>query len=414
MYVNDDLNNRKCDDLGCDCEGANHPRDRIPVLMPQAGNTMEEGTIVAWRVKVGDCVAVGQVLCEIETDKATVEVEATHAGQLAQIVADTGAVVPVKQPIAYLASEDARAADLAFPSTAELPHPESRRVKASPMARKIAAERGIDLARVAPGSGPGGRILSTDLAGLSAKCLQPTPAKIVTPPSPTLAGAIRRPMSKMRKAIALNLQTSKQTIPHFYVKATINADPLLAFYKAQNPATGCTLNDVLLLAVGRVVGEMPAFRSRADGGGGGGGGGILEMPSADIGVAVTVPEGLVVPVVLGVHALTLPQLAAEARRVVDAARNGKLENLGKAVFTISNMGMLGVEDFAAIINPPESGILAISAIREDVIVKDGALRPGRVMSLTLSVDHRVVDGAVAAQFMNRLREILESPDTLLR
>jgi pyruvate dehydrogenase E2 component (dihydrolipoamide acetyltransferase) len=130
-------------------------------------------------------------------------------------------------------------------------------------------------------------------------------------------------------------------------------------------------------------------------------------------VAVSVADGLVVPVVMGIHGLTLAQLAAEARRVVESARNGKIENMGKGVFTISNMGMLGVEDFAAIINPPESGILAISAVREAVLVKDGAMRAGRVMSLTLSVDHRVVDGALAAQFMARLRELLESPEKLL-
>lgn len=217
----------------------------------------------------------------------------------------------------------------------------------------------------------------------------------------------RKPLSKMRKAIAVNLQTSKQTVPHFYIKQTINADPLFAFYKAQKPATGCTLNDVMLLAVGRVVGEFSGFRSRLEGNE------IIETPAANVGVAVSVPDGLVVPVVLNVHAMTLAQLAVEAKRVVESARSGKIENMGKGVFTISNMGMLGVEEFAAIINPPESGILAISGVREAVIVKDGAMRAGRVMALTLSVDHRVVDGALAAQWMGRLRDLLENPEKLL-
>ena len=214
-------------------------------------------------------------------------------------------------------------------------------------------------------------------------------------------------MSKMRKAIATNLQVSKQTVPHFYLKQTINADPLFAFYKAQKPATGCTLNDVILLAVGKTIQEFPAFRSHVEGNE------IVESPSANIGVAVSVDDGLVVPVVMAVDRHTLASLPAEAKRIVETGRKGRLENVGKGVFTISNMGMLGVEEFAAIINPPESGILAVSAVRESVIVKDGAMRAGRVMSLTLSVDHRVVDGAVAATFMGKLKERLENPQTLL-
>ena len=163
----------------------------------------------------------------------------------------------------------------------------------------------------------------------------------------------------------------------------------------------------MLLAVGKTVGEFSAFRSRIDGND------IVEHPAANIGVAVSVEDGLVVPVVLNIERLTLAQLAAESKRVVESARNGKIENMGKGVFTISNMGMLGVEDFSAIINPPESGILAISAVRESVLVKDGAIKAGRVMTMTLSVDHRVVDGALAAQFMAKLKVLLESPEQLI-
>jgi pyruvate dehydrogenase E2 component (dihydrolipoamide acetyltransferase) len=393
----------------------------IAILMPQAGNSMEEGTILQWRVKPGDRVAVGQILYEVETDKASVEVEATDAGRLARIVAPEGAVVPVKQAVAYLAESDAELeAFLAGPQSegtakkpearsqkpefaethapSEAAHPsaaartESGRVKASPAARKLAAEKGLDLARVAAGSGPGGRILTTDLAGLEQQAAAKKPDS-----------AARRPLSKMRRAIAANLQMSKQTVPHFYVRQTIDAGPLMTFYRAQKPATGCTLNDVIVLAVGKAVGEIPAFRSRIEGAE------IVEAAGAHIGVAVSVDDGLVVPVVLGVDTLSLAQLSAEARRIIEAARHGKIENLGKAVFTISNMGMLGVEEFAAIINPPESGILAVGAIREGVIVRDGAMYARRILSLTLSVDHRVVDGALAAAFMVRLKQLLESP-----
>jgi pyruvate dehydrogenase E2 component (dihydrolipoamide acetyltransferase) len=419
-------------------ESAQDPaRAPTPILMPQAGNTMEEGTIVRWHVRVGDRIKVGQIICEIETDKATVEVEATDAGRVGKIVAAEGAVVPVKHPIAYLAESDAMLAGVGeSPMSADgkkveavvaeerpvapsaeavrAARPRGGRVRASPAARKMAAAKGIDLATVGAGSGPEARILSSDLAVAQAPVKTSVSASttaessMVAPGGPqgALSGR-RRPQSKMRQAIAANLQTSKQTVPHFYVKLTIDAEPLTAFFRAQKPATGCTINDVILLAVGRVVGEFPVMRCRLEGDD------LVEMPAANIGVAVSVPEGIVVPVVLNVAAMALAQLAVEARRVVEAARGGRLENVGQAVFTISNMGMLGVEDFAAIINPPESGILAISAIREAVIAKYGVMRAGWVMSMTLSVDHRIVDGASAARFVGRLRELLESPGQLL-
>lgn len=418
-----------------ECEMRNGPAVSggkvVPVLMPQAGNTMEEGTVLKWRVKVGEAVAVGQILYDVETDKATVEVEATDAGRLARIVAPEGAVVPVKQAVAYLADNDADVdAFIAAGGVVEKPAacctkaetqnaergtlnerpvvaaPISTggRVIASPAARKLARDRGLDLASVGAGSGPGGRIITADLE----KARPAATVAKAAPAAPANNGqVVRRPMSKMRKAIAVNLQTSKQTVPHFYVKLTINAEPLFAFYKAQKPATGCTLNDVILLAVGRTVGDFPAFRSRVEGND------IVEMPAANIGVAVSVDDGLVVPVVPGVQGLTLGQLASDSKRIVEAARKGKVENMGKGVFTISNMGMLGVEEFAAIINPPESGILAIAAVRESVIVKDGAMKPARVMTMTLSVDHRVVDGALAAAFMAKLKERLEAPEMLV-
>ena len=269
------------------------------------------------------------------------------------------------------------------------------RVKASPAARRLATERGVALAAVGAGSGPDGRILSTDVARANVAA-----APVVGVGS---AGERRVPMSKMRRAIGLNLQRSKQTIPHFYVRVTINAGPLVDFYREQKPQTGCTINDVIVLAVGRAMSEFPGVRSQIVGDE------IVEFPHANIGIAVGVPDGLIVPVVLGVDALSLSQLAVEARRVVENGRNGKLENIGKGNFTISNLGMFGVEEFSAIINPPESGILAVSAAREAVIVENGTMRPGRLMTLTLSADHRLVDGVLGAKFMARLKEILEHP-----
>lgn len=404
----------------------------VPFLMPQAGNSMEEGTVVAWRVKEGDRVTVGQILLEVETDKATVEVEATDAGRIAKIIAPAGAVVPVKQPIAYLAENDADVAAFLAGSGAGSATPsakaaetsvdtsssstsvaetnsgpasmtDSGRVKASPAARKLAEEKGIDLGTLGAGSGPGGRLLSSDVQNA-----KPGAAKPATPAVRTTSGdVIRKPLSKMRKAIANNLQTSKQTVPHFYIKAVIDAAPLMAYYKSKKPTTGCTLNDVVILAVGKTVGEFAAFRSRIEGNE------IVELPSANIGVAVSVDDGLVVPVIMAVDRMDLTALAKESKRIVEAGRMGKLENVGKGVFTISNMGMLGVDEFSAIINPPESGILAVGAAKESVIVKDGALKAGRTMTITLSVDHRVVDGALAAQFLKRLKELLEAPEVLV-
>jgi pyruvate dehydrogenase E2 component (dihydrolipoamide acetyltransferase) len=393
--------------------------DVVPVVMPQVGNTMEEGTILGWKVKEGDVVEVGQILFEAETDKATVEIEATDAGRVARVVVQEGETVAIKTPVAYLADSDeaveahlsvqeaapapetpqpavaapaARAAEAA-PATVQAVAPGGR-VKASPAARRIAEARGLDLHSVGAGSGPGGRILSTDLEK----------ARSAAPASP--GQAVRKPVPKMRRAIGKALQRSKQTVPHFYMRLTIDADPLFAFYRKRKPETGCTLNDVIMLACGRAIQEFPAFRSRIDGDE------LLEYPGANIGVAVGVEDGLVVPAVLNVDRLNLAGLAVETKSVVESARKGKLQNIGHANFTISNLGMFGVEEFSAIINPPEAAILAVSAVREDVIVKDGAMRPGRVMTMSLSSDHRLIDGLLAAQFLARLRGLLEAPGQL--
>jgi pyruvate dehydrogenase E2 component (dihydrolipoamide acetyltransferase) len=408
--------------------GEGTPGNVMPILMPQAGNTMEEGMLVSWKVAEGDHIEVGQIICEIETDKATIEHESPDAGRLARILAHEDETVPVKEPIALLADNDAdveaylaargtTAGAAAAPSagatagvsaaaapvmaearvsTGPSPVTAEGRVKASPAARKIARERGLDLALVGRGSGPGGRILSADVERAKIAAVASADGK-----------PIRRPMPKMRRAIALNLQRSKQTIPHFYLRMTVNADPLFAYYRQQKPSTNCTLNDCVVLAVGRAMAEFPAVRSQIDGDE------IIEYPHANVGIAVGVEHGLVVPVVRNVETLTLAQLAAEAKRVVENARNGKLENIGQGNFTITNLGMFGIEEFSAIINPPESGILAVGAVREAVIVENGTIRPGRVMTATLSADHRIVDGLIGAKFLGRLKEILENPTEAL-
>jgi pyruvate dehydrogenase E2 component (dihydrolipoamide acetyltransferase) len=215
------------------------------------------------------------------------------------------------------------------------------------------------------------------------------------------------PLTKMRKAIANNLLYSKQNVPHFYAKTTIDAGLLFATYRKTKEAFKCSVNDFVTRACAKAIRQYPAFRSQYNATE------IIEKPSVNIGVAVGTDEGLTVPVVLDADRMNLEKLAARTRDVVESARNGKLEGMGQGIFTITNLGMFGVEEFSAIINPPESAILAVGAIREGVVVENGAMRPSRLMTVTLSVDHRVIDGVVAAQFLKTLKELLENPEQLV-
>ncbi len=393
---------------------------------------MEEGTILCWRKNEGEYVKKGEILLEIETDKANVEVEAVDSGILHKILCPEGMTVPVLTPIAVLAgpeeiagepaqagaesrsmtgertptrpveqeagSEQSPVMSAAFPvPSTEQPDDHTLRssIKVSPAARKSAQEQGVDLSTIGPGSGPGGRILSTDL-----------PRAVKDSPAASTAEPIRRPLSGMRKAIARNLVASKQNIPHFYVRLTIDAAPLDAFCRARKVEHPCSINDVLTAACARAMHEFPAFRTRIENDE------LVEYPDANIGVAVGMEEGLRVPVLMRADRLSLRQVAEATRRIIEAAKQGRVEAMGKGVLTISNLGMYGIEEFAAIINPPESALLAVGAIREAVIVKGGAIRAGRVMTITLSADHRVIDGLLAARFLNRLREVLEAPESL--
>jgi len=264
----------------------------------------------------------------------------------------------------------------------------STRVKATPRARRIMSRQRQDLSNLA-GSGPNGRILEFDVRARSAEGVQ--------------TSAYRRPFVGMRRSIARRLLLSKLTIPHFYIRQTIDASSLVDFYKSQKAKFPCSLNDFIIKAVSNVVGEFSIVRSRVDGED------IIEEPNVHIGFAVRLTDGLVVPTVMHADRLSLRELAGETRRIIDLAKEGKYENLGKSVFSVTNLGMFGVDDFIPIINPPESAILAVGAVREQAMAKQGTLYAGRALTLTLSCDHRVIDGVVAAQFLGRLKEILESP-----
>ena len=401
----------------------------IPVVMPKAGNTMEEGTIIKWNVKEGDRINKDDVIFEVETDKAAIEVEALDSGRLARIIVAEGETAEVLQPVAYLADNDADVdaylaagssspgavkdeSPIAPPAEAQRSEPAPTalkpatttnvgRIKASPAARKLAKQRGVDLAAIGAGSGPGGRIVSTDIpAGAPAATVAPSPPAPVGEP-------IRRKMSGMRKAIARNLLASKQNIPHFYIELTVDAEEMMKFYRGEKAKYPCTVNDVIVLGCAKAMAEFPAFRSRLDGDE------LIEYPTANVGIAVGMDDGLVVPVLAAAERLNLQQIGAETRRLAAAARKGKVEGMGQGLLTITNLGMFGVERFLAIINPPEAAILAAGAVHEDVIVSEGVMRPGRVMTLMLSCDHRVIDGLAAAKFLGRLMELLENPQLLV-
>jgi dihydrolipoamide dehydrogenase len=262
--------------------------------------------------------------------------------------------------------------------------------KISPRARRAATRLGLSVERLS-GSGPGGRIVEADVLRASKNS----------------APGSRQPLGGMRKTIARRLVEAKQTVPHFYLRRTIKAEALTAFLPARRMLHPCSLNDIIVKAVAMAVREFPAFRSRIDGED------LLTLDDTNIGIAVGLDGGVVVPVVLAADTLPLDKLAAETKRLIGLAREKRVENSGRGVFSISNLGMFDVEEFTAIVNPPESGILAIGAVREVMRVEDGVAGTGKALTMTLSCDHRVVDGMAAALFLNRVGELLETPALLV-
>jgi pyruvate dehydrogenase E2 component (dihydrolipoamide acetyltransferase) len=418
------------------------------LVMPKMGDGMEEGTILRWLKSEGDAVKEQELIAEIQTEKATIEIPATEAGTLVSILVQEGTTVPVGTPIATfsngagapaskpaakLAEKTVPAAEKApdpepAPSAGqkielskppmELPEPgyslkgESARVKASPLAKKIAAEYGIDLAGV-QGTGPGGRIIEADVeaarrSGVGATISIPT----ATPAQVTVRGA-DKPLSPMRKIIAKRLLQSKQTVPHFYLSLDVDMRAAWKIRKDYNASVGderkISFNDLIVRAAALALERFPQLAAQLNGD-------SLRMPEAiDIGVAVALEEGLVVPVVRTANAKSVSAIGAEVRSLADRARKGQLkqEEYTNGTFSISNLGMYDVTHFQAIINPPETAIIAVGSIRETPIVEGGQVVPGRQMYLTISADHRVVDGHVAAQFMQEVKRLLQSPLALM-
>ncbi len=428
------------------------------ILMPALSPTMTEGTLARWLKKEGEQVKAGDIIAEIETDKATMEVEAVDEGILGKIVVAGGtAGVKVNDVIAVLveAGESADAAPAAKPApaaaapkteaapatpapaaaAAPAPAASGSRIIASPLARRMAEQAGLDLSGVA-GSGPNGRIVKADVdaalargpaakpAPVAAAAPAPAPTPVAAPapapkaPAPVItAPHTAVPNSTMRKVIARRLSESKQNVPHFYVSMDIEIDALLKLrsqLNATSPKDGpgafkLSVNDLVIKAAAVTLRRFPAVNATwtEDA--------ILQYHDVDISVAVSIPDGLITPIIRKADQAGLASISNQMKDLAARAKAGKLkpEEFQGGGFSISNMGMYGVRDFAAIINPPQAGILAVSAGEQRPVVKNGALAIATVMTCTLSVDHRVVDGALAAEWIQAFKRIVEEPLSLM-
>ncbi|MBR0559704.1 pyruvate dehydrogenase complex dihydrolipoamide acetyltransferase [Neokomagataea anthophila] len=406
----------------------------IEILMPALSPTMTEGKLARWLKAEGDTITSGEVIAEIETDKATMEVEAVDEGILGRIFVPEGQEnVAVNAPIAVLVEDgesvpDAPASQNAAPTPAPSA-PEKKaestpkatpatepasaeRIFVSPLARRLAHEQGIALNSL-KGTGPNGRILKRDVEHGAAKPAV-SPAVDVTPAAQTNSDVQRVPNSTMRKVIARRLTESKTQVPHFYVSVDIELDALLALRSKLNGAAHdgafkISVNDMMIKAVALALKKTPGLNVQftdAE---------TLHFDNVDISMAVSIPDGLITPIIRNADTKSLRTISAEAKDLAKRARANKLkpEEFQGGTFSISNMGMFGVRDFSAIINPPQAAILAIASGEKRPVVRDGQLAIATVMTATLSVDHRAIDGALGAQWLNTLRDIIHNPYTLV-
>ena len=456
------------------------------IVMPQLGYDMREGTIVRWLKEEGEDVTRGEIIAEIETDKAVVEFSPTTGGVLRRIVAGAGDVVPVGQLIAVIGDADEALPDElvaptspvaaasetpATPAPAPTPVAESPpaapegEVRASPIARRLAREKGVNLANLtgsgpagriveadvlaaaavlsAPGgvlasplarrlareggidlssltgSGPGGRIVEADVLAASAAPAAETPAPAPAEAEPTAAEPAAAPvgdqvqLSRMRQTIAKVTSDSKREAPHFYVASDIDMSKAMDLRRDINdqvdPDSRVSVNDLIVKASALAIGRHPKFNSffRDD---------YLQMnPSINVGIAIALESGLIVPGIPGCEGKTLAEIAVDSRDLAARATSGTLraEEYTGTTYSVSNLGMFGVDSFTAIIYPPHAAILAVGAVKEQPVVRSGEITIAQIMKATLSVDHRVADGAEAAQFLSEIKRLLENPVSLL-
>ncbi len=430
------------------------------VVLAKLSPTMDEGTIVKWTKKEGDAVKVGDVLAEIETDKANMEMEALGAGVLRKVLAPAGSKAPVGALIGVIAApEDDISGVLSAPSSSPTsqastpsptptrdavppppafqssPPPESPeaapppsgppfstppnapapvavdagRVRASPLARSMAAQRNIPLTGI-PGTGPGGRIVKRDVEAYGSSP-RPRPSAVPEPVrSPSIVPGAEIPLSAMRRTIARRLVESKFTAPHYYVTVEIDMDAAVALREqlVRGEDTKVSFNDLVLKACAKALTRFPMVNASW------GGDKIVTHEEVHVGVAVTLPDGLITPVVRHADRKTVLGISQEVKDLAARARGKKLrpEEYTGSTFTVSNLGMYDVTEFTAIINPPESAILAVGAVRKVPVVEGDAIKAGHRMKVTLSSDHRIVDGVMAAEFLGEIRRLLENPVSL--
>ena len=401
------------------------------ITMPKLSDTMLEGTLIKWHKKVGDKITVGDVIADVETDKATMEMEAFDDGIITEILIPESGVVKVGQPIANLeggkksaVKSTAPAANAATAPTATAAAPskpkpaataDGSRTKASPLAKKIALERGVDLSGI-QGTGPGGRIVAADVPttavaqGRSAAAAAP---RIEVPFSDS---DTKTPLSGMRRTIAERLLASKTQIPHFYLSIEIDAAPLAKLRKDLNTAAEAagtakvTVNDFILLAAARAAKQHPKVNAAFAGDS------VVEYGSVNLSVAIAVEDGLITPVIRDAQSLSLREISTAVKDLAVRARSKKIkpEEYQGGTLTISNLGAYGIDSFYAIINPPQAAILAVGAIvKKPVVNAQDQIVAGQRMTISLSGDHRVVDGAAGAEFLATIRKSLESPTSLL-
>ncbi len=427
------------------------------ILMPALSPTMEEGTLAKWLVKEGDTVSSGDLLAEIETDKATMEFEAVDEGTIGKILIPEGTEgVKVNTAIAVLLEDGESADDIAAtpakapeaapaaagneaaaPAVSEAPAPapaapvksDGGRIFASPLARRIAAQKGLDLAQIT-GSGPHGRIVKADVEGATATAPAPAPAAAApvaaaAAPAGPSADAVAKmyegrayeeiKLDGMRKTIAARLSEAKQTIPHFYLRRDIKLDALLKFRSQLNKqlegrGVKLSVNDFIIKAVANALQQVPACNAVWAGDR------VLQLKPSDVAVAVAIEGGLFTPVLQDADTKSLSALSTEMKDLAGRARERKLapHEYQGGTFAISNLGMFGIDNFDAIVNPPHAGILAVgTGVKKPVVGDDGELTVATVMSVTMSVDHRVIDGALGAELLQAIVENLENPMVML-
>lgn len=418
----------------------------LVITMPRLSDTMTEGVVAKWHAKLGDSITEGKLLAEIETDKATMDFEAFpgQEGVLLHIGVQEGQTAPVDAILAILgeAGEDVSALvaggapapataaatpEAEAPASEPAPAPQATavpvsavesapavplndgRVKASPLARSLASELGVNLATLS-GTGDGGRITKRDVE-LAASSPSAPAAALVAPVNFPSSGHTDTPVSQMRKTIAKRLAESKFTAPHFYLTVAVDMSAAAAA-RAEINAAGdvkISFNDLVVKSVAKALKKHPAVNSAWMGDV------VRTNYDVHIGVAVAVEDGLLVPVVRHADAKGLAEISAEVRSFAQKAKDKKLQpsDWSGNTFTISNLGMFGIEEFTAIINPPDAAILAVGGIQEVPVVKNGAVVPGQVMKMTLSCDHRVIDGATGASFLNTVKGYLERPLSLI-